>query len=115
MFKFLLLSINQLVKKLVFHVKKPFLILIKFCNIGNMNQNGATVKLTDLTEGQYRFKVTVNGTNAYGEGFGNVTVLPPQRINKPPQVVITPVTQTVKLPNTVAVLDGSASKVSYSG
>lgn len=76
-----------------------------------MNQNGATVTLTDLTEGQYRFKVTVNGTDAYGEGYANVTVLPPQRINKPPQVVITPQTQTVKLPNSVAVLDGSASKV----
>ncbi|XP_075980361.1 dyslexia-associated protein KIAA0319 isoform X2 [Anticarsia gemmatalis] len=77
---------------------------------GNMNQNGAKVTLTDLTEGQYRFKVTVNGTNSYGEGYANVTVLPPQRINTPPQVVITPQTQTVKLPNTVAVLDGSASK-----
>lgn len=78
---------------------------------GNMNQNGGTVTLTDLTEGQYRFKVTVNGTNSYGEGFANVTVLPPKRINKPPVVVITPQTQTVKLPNSGAVLDGSASKV----
>lgn len=77
-----------------------------------MNQNGATVKLTDLTEGQYRFKLTVNGTSSYGEGFANVTVLPPQRINTPPMVVITPQAQTVKLPNTMAVLDGSASKVS---
>ncbi|KOB72590.1 Uncharacterized protein OBRU01_12020 [Operophtera brumata] len=77
---------------------------------GNMNQNGATVTLTDLTEGQYRFKLTVNGTNSYGEGFANVTVLPPQRINTPPLVVITPQIQTVKLPNSMAVLDGSASK-----
>lgn len=76
-----------------------------------MNQNGATVTLTDLTEGQYRFKLTVNGTNSYGEGYANVTVLPPQRINTPPMVVITPQTQTVKLPNSMAVLDGSASKV----
>lgn len=76
-----------------------------------MNQNGATVTLTDLTEGQYRFKLTVNGTDAYGEGFANVTVLPPHRINTPPKVVITPQTQTVKLPNSGAVLDGSASKV----
>ncbi|KAH9633261.1 hypothetical protein HF086_006863 [Spodoptera exigua] len=67
---------------------------------GNMNQNGAKVTLTDLTEGQYRFKVTVNGTNSYGEGFANVTVLPPHRVNTPPQVVITPQSQTVKLPNT---------------
>ncbi|CAG9564693.1 unnamed protein product [Danaus chrysippus] len=77
---------------------------------GNMIQNGGTVTLTDLTEGQYRFKVTVNGTSSYGEGFANVTVLPPKRINTPPLVVITPQTQTVKLPNSGAVLDGSASK-----
>ncbi|XP_047521551.1 dyslexia-associated protein KIAA0319-like protein isoform X3 [Pieris napi] len=77
---------------------------------GNMIQNGASVTLTDLTEGQYRFKVTVNGTNAYGEGYANVTVLPPKRINKAPVVVITPQSQTVKLPNSGAVLDGSESK-----
>ncbi|XP_013199393.2 dyslexia-associated protein KIAA0319 [Amyelois transitella] len=77
---------------------------------GNMHQEGATVKLTDLTEGQYRFKVTVNGTNSYGEGFATVTVLPKERTNTPPQVVITPQSQTVKLPNSGAVLDGSASK-----
>ncbi|XP_013179689.1 PREDICTED: dyslexia-associated protein KIAA0319-like protein [Papilio xuthus] len=80
---------------------------------GNMNQNGPSVTLTDLTEGQYRFKVTVNGTNSYGEGFANVTVLPPKRTNTPPLVVITPQVQTVKLPNSVAVLDGSASKSKY--
>ncbi|CAF4879290.1 unnamed protein product [Pieris macdunnoughi] len=77
---------------------------------GNMIQNGASVTLTDLTEGQYRFKVTVNGTNSYGEGYANVTVLPPKRINKAPVVVITPQSQTVKLPNSGAVLDGSESK-----
>ncbi|XP_050347693.1 dyslexia-associated protein KIAA0319 isoform X2 [Nymphalis io] len=77
---------------------------------GNMNQNGGTVTLTDLTEGQYRFKVTVNSTNSYGEAFANVTVLPPKRTNTPPIVVITPQAQTVKLPNSGAVLDGSASK-----
>lgn len=77
---------------------------------GNMNQNGATVTLTDLTEGQYRFKVAVNGTTVYGEGYANVTVLPPHRTNTAPQAVITPQTQTIRLPNTVAVLDGSASK-----
>ncbi|CAH0400900.1 unnamed protein product [Chilo suppressalis] len=77
---------------------------------GNMNQDGATVKLTDLTEGQYRFKVTVNGTSSYGEGFATVTVLPLKRINTAPVVVITPQTQTVKLPNSGAVLDGSSSK-----
>lgn len=78
-----------------------------------MIQNGATVTLTDLTEGQYRFKVTVNGTNSYGEGYANVTVLPPKRFNKAPIVVITPQSQTVKLPNSGAVLDGSESKVIF--
>ncbi|XP_026756071.2 dyslexia-associated protein KIAA0319 [Galleria mellonella] len=77
---------------------------------GNMHQDGATVKLTDLTEGQYRFKVTVNGTDSYGEGYATVTVLPKVRKNTPPIVVITPQSQTVKLPNSGAVLDGSASK-----
>ncbi|XP_045774500.1 dyslexia-associated protein KIAA0319 [Maniola jurtina] len=77
---------------------------------GNMIQNDGTVTLKDLTEGQYRFKVTVNSTNYYGEGFANVTVLPPKRVNTPPLVVITPQSQTVKLPNSGAVLDGSASK-----
>lgn len=79
-----------------------------------MNQNGQTMTLTDLTEGQYKFKVTVNGSSYYGEGYANVTVLPPQRSNTPPQVVITPQSQTVKLPNSGAVLDGSASKVQNS-
>ncbi|KAG7312210.1 hypothetical protein JYU34_001679 [Plutella xylostella] len=77
---------------------------------GNMKQNGASVTLTDLTEGQYQFKVTVNGTGAYGEGFGNVTVAPRQRTNTPPLVLITPRAQSVKLPNSMAVLDGGASK-----
>ncbi|XP_047535300.1 dyslexia-associated protein KIAA0319 isoform X2 [Vanessa atalanta] len=77
---------------------------------GNMNQNAGTVTLTDLKEGQYRFKVTVNSTNSYGEAFANVTVLPPKRTNTPPMVVITPQSQNVKLPNSGAVLDGSASK-----
>lgn len=32
-----------------------------------------------------------------------------KRINKPPVAIISPLSQTVKLPNTVAVLDGSTS------
>lgn len=38
-----------------------------------------------------------------------MTVLPPSRINSPPQIVISPANQTVKLPNTGAVLDASSS------
>lgn len=77
-------------------------------------QNGGTVTLSQLTEGSYKFKVTVTGTatNSYGEAYANVTVLPANRMNKAPIVIITPPSQIVKLPNTGAVLDGSDSKVS---
>lgn len=76
-------------------------------------QNGAAVTLSQLTEGNYRFKVTVTSsvTNSIGEAYANVTVLPANRMNKAPVVVITPSSQNVKLPNNVAVLDGSDSKV----
>lgn len=36
-------------------------------------------------------------------------MLPASRINQPPQIVITPANQTIKLPNTGAVLDASSS------
>ncbi|XP_053672289.1 dyslexia-associated protein KIAA0319-like protein [Anopheles nili] len=67
-------------------------------------------KLSGLAEGLYQFKVTVSGQNgSYGEGFMNITVLPEQKINKPPRAVITPTNQPVRLPNHEAILDGSAS------
>ncbi|XP_075210094.1 dyslexia-associated protein KIAA0319-like protein [Lycorma delicatula] len=79
-------------------------------NGGTMNdQNGNTLKLNNLSEGVYTFKVTVSAPGAYGEALANVTVLPRKRINKPPVAVITPSQLTVKLPNTGAVLDGSTS------
>lgn len=56
--------------------------------------------------------MTVSSSDATGITFANVTVLPPKRINQPPQVVINPASQTVKLPNTGAVLDASGTKVS---
>ncbi|CAD1471833.1 unnamed protein product [Heterotrigona itama] len=74
------------------------------------DQNRMTVKLSNLSEGLYAFKVTVNGPNAYGEAYANVSVLPPKRINQPPIAIISPASQVVKLPNTGAVLDGSSSK-----
>ncbi|KAL3274510.1 hypothetical protein HHI36_015893 [Cryptolaemus montrouzieri] len=73
------------------------------------HQNGGNLQLTKLSEGLYTFKVSVSTTTAYGETFVNVTVLPPSRINKPPQIVITPANQTIKQPNTAAVLDASSS------
>ncbi|KAK9743988.1 hypothetical protein QE152_g8208 [Popillia japonica] len=73
------------------------------------HQNGETLELTKLSEGLYTFKVAVSSEDAYGETFVNVTVLPPSRINQPPQIIITPANQTIKLPNTGAVLDASSS------
>lgn len=40
------------------------------------DQNRMTVKLSNLSEGLYTFKVTVNNPNAYGEAYANVSVLP---------------------------------------
>lgn len=80
-------------------------------NSGTMNdKNGGTLKLSNLIEGLYMFKVSVSAPGAYGETYANVTVLPPKRINQPPIAIITPPSQTVKLPNNGAVLDGSNSK-----
>lgn len=77
---------------------------------GTMTErNGGTLKLSNLVEGVYEFKVAVSGPGVYGEGKANVTVMPPKRINKPPVAVIKPEIMTVKLPNTAAVLDGSSS------
>ncbi|XP_071632449.1 dyslexia-associated protein KIAA0319 [Temnothorax longispinosus] len=74
------------------------------------DQNRVTVKLSNLSEGLYTFKVAVSSPNAYGEAYANVSVLPPKRINQAPIAIITPASQIVKLPNTGAVLDGSNSK-----
>ncbi|XP_018324122.1 dyslexia-associated protein KIAA0319-like protein [Agrilus planipennis] len=78
-------------------------------NAAVKHQNGEQLQLSQLSEGLYTFKVTASNDVSYGEAFTNVTVLPPSRVNKPPVVVITPANQTVKLPNTGAVLDGSSS------
>uniref|UniRef100_A0A1B0D665 MANSC domain-containing protein n=1 Tax=Phlebotomus papatasi TaxID=29031 RepID=A0A1B0D665_PHLPP len=74
------------------------------------DQTKDKVKLSNLSTGLYQFKVTVTGNASYGEAYANVTVLPAKRINKAPVVVITPIQQTVKLPNSGAILDGSTSK-----
>ncbi|XP_024084627.1 dyslexia-associated protein KIAA0319-like protein isoform X2 [Cimex lectularius] len=78
---------------------------------GTVSENqGATLKLSQLTEGLYVFKVSVTGTGAYGETEANVTVLPQKRENKPPVAIVLPAHQIVKLPNSRAVLDASSSK-----
>lgn len=73
------------------------------------DQTRKTVKVSNLSEGLYRFKLTVNGQNSYGETFVNLTVLPAKRINILPSPIITPKFQVIKLPNSKAVLDGSTS------
>ena len=40
------------------------------------DQNRKIVKLNNLSEGLYKFKVTVSSHNAYGQAYANVSVLP---------------------------------------
>lgn len=74
------------------------------------DQSKSKVKLSNLSEGLYTFKVTVTGDNGtFGEATANVTVLPENRINQPPQVIISPSEQIIRQPTTNAILDGSTS------
>ncbi|CAG9864771.1 unnamed protein product [Phyllotreta striolata] len=73
------------------------------------HQNEGQLHLEQLIEGVYSFKVAASAPTSYGETFVNVTVLPANRINKPPVIVITPANQTIKQPNSAAVLDASSS------
>ncbi len=73
------------------------------------DQTRKIVKVSNLSEGLYRFKLSVTGQNSYGETYVNLTVLPAKRINIPPTPIITPDYQIIKLPNNKAVLDGSTS------
>lgn len=73
------------------------------------DQTRSTVRVSNLSEGLYRFKLTVTGVNSYGEAFANVTVSHAKRNNKPPIALITPDFQVIKLPNQKAILDGSIS------
>lgn len=76
------------------------------------DQTKDNIKLSKLSEGLYQFKVEVTGSNMYGEAYANVTVSREKRINRPPEVIITPAQQTLKLPTSKAILDGSTSTVS---
>lgn len=79
-------------------------------DIGTMqDQNTASLKLSSLKAGLYSFKLSVNGSDSYGEAFVNITVLPPKRVNKLPVVVIQPNNPVVKLPTNETILDGSQS------
>ncbi|KFQ70486.1 Dyslexia-associated protein KIAA0319-like [Phaethon lepturus] len=68
-----------------------------------------TLKLSKLTVGLYEFKVVVNGENARGEGYVNVTVNPKPRVNQPPVAIVSPQFQEISLPTISTVIDGSQS------
>ncbi|XP_073089724.1 dyslexia-associated protein KIAA0319-like protein homolog isoform X3 [Manis javanica] len=67
------------------------------------------LKLSKLTPGLYEFKVSVDGQNAHGEGYVNVTVQPEPRQNQPPVAIVSPQFQEISLPTTSTVIDGSQS------
>ncbi|NXA72461.1 K319L protein, partial [Thryothorus ludovicianus] len=68
-----------------------------------------TLKLSKLTVGLYEFKVVVDGENAHGEGYVNVTVNPEPRVNQPPVAIVSPPFQEISLPTISTLIDGSKS------
>lgn len=72
-------------------------------------KHSQSLKLSKLTAGLYEFKVIVDGENAHGEGFVNVTVKPEPRVNRPPVAIVSPRYQEISLPTTSTVIDGSQS------
>ncbi|KAK2518577.1 Kiaa0319l [Columba guinea] len=72
-------------------------------------KHSQTLKLSKLTVGLYEFKVVVDGENARGEGYVNVTVNPKPRVNQPPVAVVSPQFQEISLPTISTVIDGSQS------
>ncbi|NXX95589.1 K319L protein, partial [Centropus bengalensis] len=72
-------------------------------------KHSQTLKLSKLTVGLYEFKVIVDGENAHGEGYVNVTVNPKPRVNQPPVAVVSPQFQEISLPTISTVIDGSQS------
>ncbi|KAM5180979.1 dyslexia-associated protein KIAA0319-like protein homolog isoform 2-T2 [Mantella aurantiaca] len=72
-------------------------------------KHAQSLKLSKLTAGLYEFKVIVDGENAHGEGFVNVTVKPEPRVNQPPVAIVSPRYQEISLPTTSTVIDGSQS------
>ncbi|XP_012889538.1 PREDICTED: dyslexia-associated protein KIAA0319-like protein homolog [Dipodomys ordii] len=72
-------------------------------------EHSKVLKLSKLTPGLYEFKVIVDGQNAHGEGYVNVTVKPEPRKNQPPVAIVSPQFQEISLPTTSTVIDGSQS------
>ncbi|XP_023797067.1 dyslexia-associated protein KIAA0319-like protein homolog [Cyanistes caeruleus] len=72
-------------------------------------KHSQTLKLSKLTVGLYEFKVIVDGENAHGEGYVNVTVNPKPRVNQPPVAIVSPPFQEISLPTISTLIDGSKS------
>ncbi|NXO62946.1 K319L protein, partial [Phainopepla nitens] len=72
-------------------------------------KHSQTLKLSKLTVGLYEFKVVVDGENAHGEGYVNVTVNPKPRVNQPPVAIVSPAFQEISLPTISTLIDGSKS------
>ncbi|XP_048468998.1 dyslexia-associated protein KIAA0319-like [Rhincodon typus] len=72
-------------------------------------KDSPTLKLSQLSDGLYVFRVCVSGEGAYGESFINVTVKPAPRVNQPPVAIASPWIQEVSLPTTSTFIDGSQS------
>ncbi|NXF11456.1 K319L protein, partial [Smithornis capensis] len=72
-------------------------------------KHSQTLKLSKLTVGLYEFRVIVDGENAHGEGYVNVTVNPKPRVNQPPVAIVSPQFQEISLPTISTVIDGSQS------
>ncbi|NXC29491.1 K319L protein, partial [Campylorhamphus procurvoides] len=72
-------------------------------------KHSQTLTLSKLTVGLYEFKVVVDGENAHGEGYVNVTVNPKPRVNQPPVAIVSPQFQEISLPTISTVIDGSQS------
>ncbi|ETE72541.1 Dyslexia-associated protein, partial [Ophiophagus hannah] len=68
-----------------------------------------TLKLSQLPEGAYVFRVTVSAENAFGEGFVNVSVQPAIQINQPPVAIVSPKVQEISYPITSTFIDGNQS------
>ncbi|NXN91727.1 K319L protein, partial [Rhinopomastus cyanomelas] len=72
-------------------------------------KHSRTLTLSKLTVGLYEFRVIVDGENAHGEGYVNVTVNPKPRVNRPPVAIVSPQFQEISLPTISTVIDGSQS------
>ncbi|NWI36601.1 K319L protein, partial [Picathartes gymnocephalus] len=72
-------------------------------------KHSQTLRLSKLTVGLYEFKVIVDGENAHGEGYVNVTVNPKPRVNQPPVAIVSPQFQEISLPTISTLIDGSQS------